>query len=53
MGYCKKRKKKDVGGFNGWDKIKNLLANGSEKNRVGIKPDGKVIAQGKYENIFI
>ena len=39
------KKRKDVGGFNGWDKIKNLLANGSEKIRVGIKPDGKVIAR--------
>merc|ERR1711912_214721 len=34
-----------VGGFNGWEKIKTLLANGSEKIRVGIKPDGKVIAR--------
>ena len=28
-----------------FEKIKNLLANGSEKIRVGIKPDGKVIAR--------
>ncbi len=39
------KKRKEVGGFNGWDKIKNLLTNGSEKIRVGIKPDGKVIAR--------
>ncbi len=39
------KKRKDVGGFNGWDKIKSLLANGSEKIRVGIKPEGKVIAR--------
>ena len=39
------KKRKDVGGFNGWDKIKNLLANGSEKIRVGIKPEGKIIAR--------
>ncbi len=39
------KKRKDVGGFNGWDKIKNLLANGSEKIRIGIKPEGKVIAR--------
>ena len=39
------KKRKEFGGFNGWDKIKNLLANGSEKIRVGIKPDGKVIAR--------
>ena len=39
------KKRKEVGGFNGWEKIKNLLANGSEKIRVGIKPDGKVIAR--------
>ena len=41
------KKRKDVGGFNGWDKIKNLLDNGSEKIRVGIKPEGKVIAREK------
>ena len=39
------KKRKDVGGFNGWDKIKNLLANGCEKIRVGIKPEGKIIAR--------
>ena len=39
------KKRKDVGGFNGWDKIKNLLSKGSEKIRVGIKPEGKVIAR--------
>ncbi len=39
------KKRKDVGGFNGWDKIKRLLTNGSEKIRVGIKPEGKVIAR--------
>ena len=39
------KKRREVGGFNGWEKIKNLLANGSEKIRVGIKPDGKVIAR--------
>ncbi len=40
------KKRKEVGGFNGWDKIKNSLNNGCEKIRVGIKPDGKVIARG-------
>ena len=39
------KKRKEVGGFNGWNKIKNLLTNGSEKIRVGIKPKGKVIAR--------
>ena len=39
------KKRKEAGGFNGWEKIKNLLANGSEKIRVGIKSDGKVIAR--------
>ena len=39
------KKRKEVGGFNGWNKIKNLLTNGSEKIRVGIKPDGKIIAR--------
>ena len=39
------KKRKEVGGFNGWNKIKNLLTNGSEKIRVGIKPEGKIIAR--------
>ena len=39
------KKRKEVGGFNGWGKIKNLLTNGSEKIRVGIKPEGRVIAR--------
>ena len=39
------KKRKEVGGFNGWSKIKDLLTNGSEKIRVGIKPEGKVIAR--------
>ena len=39
------KKRKEVGGFNGWSKIKSLLTNGSEKIRVGIKPDGKIIAR--------
>ena len=39
------KKRKEVGGFNGWSKIKYLLTNGSEKIRVGIKPEGKVIAR--------
>ena len=39
------KKRKEIGGFNGWDKIKSLLANGSDRIRVGIKPEGKVIAR--------
>ncbi len=39
------KKRKEDGGFNGWNKIKNLLTKGSEKIRVGIKPEGKVIAR--------
>tara|TARA_B100001093_G_scaffold502109_1_gene554629 strand:+ start:66 stop:1160 length:1095 start_codon:yes stop_codon:yes gene_type:complete len=39
------KKRKEAGGFNGWEKIKNLLNNGSEKIRVGIKPEGRVIAR--------
>jgi len=39
------KNRKDVGGFNGWDKIRSLLTNGSERIRVGIKPEGKVIAR--------
>ena len=32
-------------------KSKSLLANGSEKIRVGLKPDGKIIAR-EDKNIF-
>ena len=39
------KKRKIAGGFNGWNKIKELLNNGSEKIRVGIKPEGKIIAR--------
>ena len=39
------KKRKETGGFNGWEKIKKLLENGSKKTRVGIKPDGKIIAR--------
>ena len=39
------KKRKETGGFNGWEKIKKLLENGCEKTRVGIKPDGKIIAR--------
>ena len=39
------KKRKEDGGFNGWNKIKSLLTNGSEKIRVGIMPEGKVIAR--------
>jgi aminomethyltransferase len=39
-----KRRRED-GGFNGWEKIKKLIANGSNKKRVGILPEGRVIAR--------
>ncbi len=39
------KKRKEEGGFNGWEKIKNLLTSGSQKIRVGILPEGKVIAR--------
>jgi aminomethyltransferase len=40
---AKKRRKN--GGFNGWEKIKNILDNGSSKIRVGILPEGRIIAR--------
>jgi aminomethyltransferase len=39
------KKRKETGGFNGWEKIKKHLENGCEKTRVGIKPEGKIIAR--------
>jgi aminomethyltransferase len=39
------KKRRDEGGFNGWEKIKNILDNGCSKIRVGILPEGRVIAR--------
>ena len=39
------RRRREEGGFNGWDKIKKLMENGSEKKRVGSLPEGRVIAR--------
>ena len=39
------KKRKEEGGFNGWEKIKTLLSNGSDRIRVGILPEGRVIAR--------
>ena len=39
------KKRKEEGGFNGWERIKNLISNGSEKIRVGILPEGRIIAR--------
>jgi len=39
------KKRREEGGFNGWGKIKELLANGSDKKRVGILPEGRIIAR--------
>ena len=39
------KRRREEGGFNGWDKIKKLIENGSEKKRVGILPAGRVIAR--------
>ncbi len=39
------KKRKEEGGFNGWEKIKNLISNGSKKIRVGILPEGRIIAR--------
>ncbi len=39
------KKRREEGGFNGWEKIKNALENGSSKLRVGILPQEKIIAR--------
>ena len=39
------KRRREEGGFNGWEKIKELLTSGSDKKRVGILPEGRVIAR--------
>ena len=39
------KKRREEGGFNGWEKIRESLEKGSPKLRVGILPDGKIIAR--------
>ena len=39
------KRRREEGGFNGWEKIKNDLQNGVSKIRVGIKPSSRVIAR--------
>jgi aminomethyltransferase len=39
------KRRREEGGFNGWEKIKQDLKNGVSKIRVGIKPYGKIIAR--------
>jgi aminomethyltransferase len=39
------KRRREEGGFNGWDKIKELIAKGSKKKRVGILPEGRIIAR--------
>jgi len=39
------KRRREEGGFNGWGKIKELLNNGSNKKRVGILPEGRIIAR--------
>jgi aminomethyltransferase len=39
------KKRREEGGFNGWEKIKYNLDNGCSKIRVGILPEGRVIAR--------
>ncbi|MDC1095825.1 glycine cleavage system aminomethyltransferase GcvT [Pelagibacteraceae bacterium] len=39
------KRRREEGGFNGWEKIKELIANGSDKKRVGILPEGRIIAR--------
>ena len=39
------KRRREEGGFNGWEKIKELINNGSDKKRVGILPEGRIIAR--------
>ena len=39
------KKRRDEGGFNGWKKIKDNIDKGTSKIRVGILPEGKIIAR--------
>ena len=39
------KKRREEGGFNGWKKIKNILDNGCPRIRVGVLPEGRVIAR--------
>ena len=39
------KKRREEGGFNGWEKIKELLTKGSNKKRVGVLPEGRNIAR--------
>jgi aminomethyltransferase len=39
------KRRREEGGFNGWKKIKELIVNGSNKKRVGILPEGRIIAR--------
>ena len=39
------KRRREEGGFNGWKKIKELIDNGSNKKRVGILPEGRIIAR--------
>ena len=39
------KKRREEGGFNGWKKIKDILDSGCSKIRVGILPEGRIIAR--------
>ena len=39
------KRRREEGGFNGWEKIKELISKGSNKKRVGILPEGRIIAR--------
>ena len=39
------KRRREEGGFNGWEKIKDVINNGSEKKRIGILPEGRIIAR--------
>ncbi len=39
------KRRRQEGGFNGFEKIKNNIEKGTSKIRVGIKPEGRIIAR--------
>ena len=45
MLFAISKSKREAGGFKGWEKMKDLINSGPKTLRVGIKPNGKIIAR--------
>ena len=46
------KKRREEGGFNGWEKIKENIEKGTSKLRVGILPEGKIHSKRRYKDIL-